>query len=458
MLITVYSGGFKNKDEGMGQLSITFSELHLFMDGMLLMMFLYMLLLFVQQRKKIYSLYALYILCITIACRLNEASYHLPSYKPGTNYIVLLFESLAFLLYMRFIILLMNLPRFDPISLKFLRAMELFLIGAVALDTLLWASKADANIRSTFYSISRFILAAIGLYVIPRILRIRNVVTPYFIIGSFFFILGCIVALVMGVTPYMTPSVWIQGGVVLEVLFFTSGIGYTNYRTEQEKIAVQAQLIEQLQENERKQSRLNGIRDEIARDLHDEIGSHLSSINILSQTIVPLVHDERVQQRLSRIGDSARQVMDSMREIVWSLNSSSDSLLNIGLRIQETAYSLFADSSTRLFIQIPESSQPLGLSERQRRELHLIVKEALTNVLRHARADQVWVNLDVDVNDVTLHIKDDGIGFDSTLEVSGLGMKNIRERASQMGATYNLTSSPESGTLLQISWRVVTNH
>lgn len=433
--------------------SVSALELHLFMDGMLIMMFLYMLLLFIQQRKKIYSLYALYIICITIACRLNEASYHLDSYQPGTNYLVLVFESLAFLLYMRFVIILMDLPTYDPTSLKILQAMEMFLVGAVALDTILWASNADMNIRSTVYTVTRFLLAAIGLYVIPRILKIRNVVTPYFIIGSFFFILGCLVALIMGVTPYVTPSVWIQGGVVLEVLFFTSGIGYNNYRTEQEKIAVQAQLIEQLQENERKQKRLNGIRDEIARDLHDEIGSHLSSINILSQTIIPLVNEERVQQRLSRIGDSARQVMDSMREIVWSLNSSSDSLLHLGLRIQETAYSLFSDSSTRLYIDIPESNQPLGLSERQRRELHMITKEALTNVIRHAQAAHVWVSLGVTLDEVKLLIKDDGIGFDSTLEASGMGMKNIRQRATQLGAVYELESSAD-GTRLEISWRL----
>ncbi len=384
--------------------SVSALELHLFMDGMLIMMFLYMLLLFIQQRKKIYSLYALYIICITIACRLNEASYHLDSYQPGTNYLVLVFESLAFLLYMRFVIILMDLPTYDPTSLKILQAMEMFLVGAVALDTILWASNADLTIRSTVYTVTRFLLAGIGLYVIPRILKIRNVVTPYFIVGSFFFILGCLVALIMGVTPYVTPSVWIQGGVVREVLFFTSGIGYNNYRTEQEKIAVQAQLIEQLQENERKQKRLNGIRDEIARDLHDEIGSHLSSINILSQTIIPLVNEERVQQRLGRIGDSARQVMDSMREIVWSLNSSSDSLLHLGLRIQETAYSLFSDSSTRLYIDIPESNQPLGLSERQRRELHMITKEALTNVIRHAQAAHVWVSLGVTLDEVKLLI------------------------------------------------------
>lgn len=242
-----------------------------------------------------------------------------------------------------------------------------------------------------------------------------------------------------------------QIGISVELAFFLAALAYRNRQTEREKSIIQIQLIEQLRENQTKQARLNGLRDEIARDLHDEMGSQLSSISILSQTTTRYVTDERVRQRLTAIGQTARQVMESMREIVWSLNTTGDSLQNVGLRIRETALALFDDSHVTLRFDLPGTAEPLDLTGPQRRELFLIAKESLTNILRHARATTVWIDLHQEPGALRLSIRDNGRGFDPTLEQSGLGLSSLQTRAGRLSATLTITSAPARGTHIELN-------
>lgn len=115
----------------------SYSTLRIFLDGMLCMMIVYALLSYVQQRKSIYWKYALYIVCMLITFRLDDNDYSLANYAPGANYVVALIESIAFILYIRFAILLINIPAHDPVSHRLLQFMTLVLLGGTMLDTCL---------------------------------------------------------------------------------------------------------------------------------------------------------------------------------------------------------------------------------------------------------------------------------------------------------------------------------
>ena len=148
--------------------------------------------------------------------------------------------------------------------------------------------------------------------------------------------------------------------------------------------------------------------------------------------------------------------MDSMREIVWSLNTTGDSLQNIDLRIRETAHALFDDGSTTLHIDLPPADhQPMNLSGRQRRELFLIAKECLTNIVRHARASHVRIHLKADTNQLKLRISDDGIGFNADAERSGLGLDSIRHRAERLNACLSIQSVCGAGCTITVDCPMV---
>jgi signal transduction histidine kinase len=442
---------------------MTYPNLRLFLDGMLAMMALYALLCFWQQRKAIYWQYALYIVCMAVTFRLDDHDYAEVSYLPGADIAVVLIESAAFLLYIRFAILLMNIQQNDPFSFRLLRAMFWLLVAEVTLDGVLWLAGASGETRSLIYSIERFMLAAGALVVVPRILKLRQIVVPYFIIGSLCFILGCVVALIVNYipglflkqpnNPFTFPIAYMQVGVVVEVLCFTLGIARMNQQIEEEKIAVQAELISQLRENERKQTQLQRIRDDIARELHDDLGADLGSINLFSSVATRQLDSQQpdqARQTLQTIGDTARRVVATMRDIVSSLSAARHAITGFSARLKETAYTLFENQPAELHLDLTASDADLILSPNHQRELFLMYKEMLHNALRHARAQNVWVTLMVRNGEMVLNVRDDGVGFDTKLTngaaPNGHGLNSLDKRATDLGGSLTVVSVSGQGT------------
>lgn len=453
----------------------SYSMLRTFLDGMLMMMALYALFSYVQQRKAIYWQYALYILCITATFQLDDVDYGQTQYAPGSNYVVVLLETAAFLLYIRFAVLLIDIPRHDPFSHRLLKLMNWLLVGSLVVDTGLYVGRFSDDVRSQLYTIGRFMVAALALVVVPRIFRLRQPVSSYFILGSFFFVMGCILALSLNFipvlftrhpsNPFSFPTIYMQVGVVLEVLCFTLGLSRLNQETELDKQRMQAELIEQFQENEKRQRKLQQIRDEIARDLHDELGADLGGIGMLALAASRQVitRPNEAQTTLVTISQAARRVITTMREIVWNLNSAHDTLQNVATRLDETAHSLLEQQAIALHLELPPGWTDTPLPTEYRRDLFLLFKEALHNLIRHSGATEAFISLSIrTVSDtesvINLLVKDNGRGFrQDTVGLGGNGLQSMHQRAATLGGTLTVNSSPGNGTSVQFSGPIAGN-
>ena len=439
--------------------SFTYAVMRTFLDGMLCMMMAFALLHYAQHRRAIYWQYALYIGCMFAAFRIDDADYLSAGYRPGADYWVALIESAALILYIQFALLLMEIPRHDPFSHRLLRCMTFLLAGVSVLDTLLYAGHVSTDIHSRLYILSRVLVAAGALVVLPRLLRLRQAVIAYFIGGSFCFVAGCVAALSLNFMPrlftrepdqpFTYPTTFMQIGVVAEVLCFILGMSLRNRQTEREKIAMQAQLIEQLQENERKQQKLQHIRNDIARDLHDDLGADLSGLSVLSNVAaLQLAHQpDEARATLKLIGETSRRVVTSMREIIWSLNANHLSVETTLFRLRETAFTLFQHQPTELHLDLPADICEDDIPPEHRRELFLMYKEILHNAIRHARARQVHVEMAVRDQMLCLTVRDDGVGFDvPTSGKTGNGLVSLHQRADALGGQLNIESAPGQGT------------
>lgn len=437
-----------------------YTTLRLFLDGMLSMMGLYSLMSYFQQRKSIYWQYALYIGCMIVDLRLSDVGYAQADYLPGAFYPETLVESAAYILYIRFAILLINPREQDPVAYRLMQRLIVAFGAALLLDTLLWLGQAPTSMRSHVYMINRLLICAVGLYLIPRFFRLRNPVVSYFIAGSLLLVLGSVAALLTNYLPlvdrlaadnaFRFPVTLLQIGVVGEVLCFTLGMSLRHRQNEREKIQYQAQLIEQLRENERKQEKLQRIRDDIARDLHDDVGADLSHISLLSQVAARQISNQPDQARttLQSIGQTARQVVATMREIIWSLNSAQTSLESFSYRLQETAGTLFEHQATQLHLQLPTDDMAWVLPAEGRRDLFLMVKEMLHNTLRHASARNVFVSMWIEESDLCLSVRDDGQGFTVSPGGSraGNGLRSMQQRAASLNGQLTIQSQPGAGT------------
>jgi two-component system, NarL family, sensor histidine kinase UhpB len=186
------------------------------------------------------------------------------------------------------------------------------------------------------------------------------------------------------------------------------------------------------------------VRNNIARDLHDDMGSALSSINILSQ--VALVEKNgNTQGYLQRIGDQSARMMEDMGDMVWSINPRNDSMSQVLIRMREFATEIF--ELKNIEYQFSEKgTENLLLNADQRKNLFLIYKETVNNAAKYSEATTVEINIQQQDHELILSIKDNGQGFDSQKVKAGNGLRNLRERAKEINATLELKSTLGTGT------------
>ena len=197
--------------------------------------------------------------------------------------------------------------------------------------------------------------------------------------------------------------------------------------------------------------RLQTVRNNIATDLHDDIGSSLTNISILSELSSKSIADpEKAQPFLQRISEEVQVSSQAMDDIIWSVNSRNDSLRETMARMRRYAAELFDNSEIDCHLQLDENTGDKKLGMEQRRDLYLIYKEALNNIHKHAGASNVWVDVVQNYSNLFMHIKDDGKGFNTATSTHRNGLKNLRSRVGKWKGQIQIESECGKGTQIEI--------
>jgi len=191
------------------------------------------------------------------------------------------------------------------------------------------------------------------------------------------------------------------------------------------------------------------IRFNIASDLHDEIGSNLSSISVDSQTLLQSTTLSATERELSSdISKTAKETVDGMRDIIWFINPKNDETEDILFKMKETAAKLLLTIQWTFTATADIRFDVFDLEVR--RNIFLMYKETLTNVVRHSKATMCNVDLTTIGNIVVLSITDNGVGFDVAHIKRNNGLRNIQHRAEKINAHIELTSAAGNGTRMAI--------
>jgi signal transduction histidine kinase len=192
------------------------------------------------------------------------------------------------------------------------------------------------------------------------------------------------------------------------------------------------------------------LRERIARDLHDEIGSSLGSIALLSQMAQdPNLSREELVRDLAAIQQISESSVDSMRAIVAFIRPDLDHGASLPARMKEVAQRMLAGREFEF--QCPDDFPVDRLPLEFRFHLLLIFKEALHNILKHSGARKVLIALEARAREMHLRIRDDGRGFDEKFITPGSGLRNLRQRAERMGARIDIRSAPNAGTEIELT-------
>lgn len=197
---------------------------------------------------------------------------------------------------------------------------------------------------------------------------------------------------------------------------------------------------------------LERVRKRIARDLHDDIGSSLTQISLLSEVVRQrLDHDDsKMTEPLSTIATSSRELVDSMSDIVWAINPQKDHMSDLVQRMRGLASDVFTNCEMKLRFSAPETEGNVRLGANLRREVFLVFKESLNNIVKHSGGTEVHIDFRVSPNSLFLIIKDNGRGFDPSKVSDGHGLVSMRERIREMGGTLEIESRMAVGTTVKM--------
>ena len=188
--------------------------------------------------------------------------------------------------------------------------------------------------------------------------------------------------------------------------------------------------------------------------MHDDIGSTLNSISIYSQ--IAQQDPDKKQEALEMIGDGSRKVIDAMSDIVWTVNPDNDSFEDIILRMRSLAFNLFRAKNIEFTFRAEETLNHIKLSIERRRNLFLIFKESLNNLVKYSEATLVSIQLFSEGSNVKLIIRDNGKGFDTLKPANGNGLNNMRIRAKEMKSQFQIDSSLGEGTNTELLLKIMS--
>lgn len=209
------------------------------------------------------------------------------------------------------------------------------------------------------------------------------------------------------------------------------------------------------------------IRNKIAQDLHDNVGSTLSSISVYSQ-VAKIYHarqsQDDLQTTLEKISSTSSEMISEMNDIVWAINPRNDNMSVILQRMESFARPLLAAQGINFEFRYDESITSLNLAMETRKNFYLIFKESVNNSIKYSGARQIAVDISQKASHIIMSIKDDGKGFDlaktsqghksSDVFGGGNGLKNMQLRAKEMKGSLVIQSQPGKGALVKLEFPI----
>ena len=191
------------------------------------------------------------------------------------------------------------------------------------------------------------------------------------------------------------------------------------------------------------------LRNRIAADLHDEVGSSLSSIHMLSQMATRQGNETGHTAILARMSSNAKETMDKMGDIVWMIKPGETEAGSLKDRVERFAYEICSSRNIEVSTQL-DDLEKAKLTMEQRKNIYLIFKEALNNAVKYSGTEKVEIKADRQNKLLIMQVKDYGKGFNAEAISRGNGLDNMRNRAKELGGQIEFSSEAGKGTSVQL--------
>ena len=245
---------------------------------------------------------------------------------------------------------------------------------------------------------------------------------------------------------------WFLSFIGIIILAFIYGVlrFFINRKLEKKLIALE------------RRNEIEKIRNRISRDIHDDIGSGLTKISMISHLASLEIKDNKdINDKLQHLSKSARDLTERLQEIIWAMNPRNDDLKSLIAFLRAYAYEYFENSSIGIIIEFPNEIPDHPLNPDERRNLFLCFKEALNNILKHSEATEVCLKIEILQNVFHLWIVDNGKGINEEINQlnsqsfkNGNGLNNMKKRLEEIGGNLNYINEKGNGLAIHIQFPI----
>ena len=200
----------------------------------------------------------------------------------------------------------------------------------------------------------------------------------------------------------------------------------------------------------RQKLKMAGVRNQIAADLHDEVGSNLNSIAIFVEVLRKKAPKEMLPI-LEKIIENSRETVTLMQDTVWTINPKNDSVAKLFERMNSFASQVLSSKDIAFEFKVDANPAKINFSMEQRKNVYLIFKEAINNAVKHAQATKVSVQITSSKEYMEMRIEDNGRGFDTGKVHQGNGLFNFQERAEEAEIDLKIESQMNVGTKIRLT-------
>jgi signal transduction histidine kinase len=434
--------------------------------GIMLMMIFYAASEYLQSAKPEFLYYIGYSICISLLLFLKSTLHQVTT---SFNYF---FESfLDNILFSVGYICYIFFHRKFLDTKKYFRSLDRFLAGgAITISALTVAYilfyylSDDFRIANTLEDSTKIMLLLISVGFVIKGLTYHDRLMNYIVMGNISLCLLSIISQVLITTNFKIAKgasvlnlalFYYEAGITIELLFFLFALTYKNKR--EIILSIQKEEKHKLETERKEMEKQVAVlaakqdeRNRISVDMHDELGSGVTAIRLMSEIVKSKMKDTTFPE-IEKISNSANELLNKMNTIIWTMTSSNDTLENLIAYIRSYAVEFFENTAIDCIFSMPASIQPREISGEKRRNIFLSVKEALNNVLKHSQSSVVRINVTV-LDRMIIEIQDDGIGIDlEKLRKFGNGLNNMKKRMASINGEFNIENRQGTRTTFYLA-------
>ncbi|MBS1567124.1 MAG: hypothetical protein JST39_22265, partial [Bacteroidetes bacterium] len=379
------------------------------------------------------------------------------------SYLDFMIQCMGTFFYLIFLRKFINARRNFPLLHKVLVAGQVVIIACIVVYSWINFTSDNFVLQDKLEMYTKYSWWLIAMVFIVYAIIHKNKMLSYLAMGHFFFMLtGLMSLLLMQFPTLFGRGLWRDAlfyyelGLTIELVFFLIALAFKNRRDLEERAREQERLK---LDNERKEfekqlaivQATQNERDRISVDMHDELGSGVTAIRLMSEIVKTKLGKQNTLPEIEKISHSANELLGKMNAIIWAMSSSNDRVDNMVAYIRSYALEFFENTTIDCHFISNGEIPSTEINGEKRRNIFLCVKEALNNVAKHSKATDVWINVTVTTGRMEIKISDNGVGINmDRLREFGNGLNNMKKRMVSIDGDFSVENKSGAHTRFNV--------